>query len=338
MASTIVSLTADHATENYPSFLDSVRTYASTQTHGGLERVLEDESLMVKKPEVPLECKGAALKIYEIRDKEYENCRNGIVAIRKEVISALDQDIRSTLIAQREGGLASMTLWDIMEQLKYRYGKADDAVLIQVHARINASWTLARGSFSKFISALRADYAVLAHNGQTISEFDKQNKLAQALKGEPAYTAVVQDYKRVCTLREKTFEDMVEYIKEHAHVVTPEAVGYIGNVTAAPSTAANTPAELAQAIAPLLIKHFAGLATSSGAARGNRPAGRDGRGRGRLQTGRGGRNNDKYCFVHGYNRTHPGTECLVMVNDPSYTDSMKQATAPCTIGGYCGRN
>jgi hypothetical protein len=40
----------------------------------------------------------------------------------------------------------------------------------------------------------------------------------------------------------------------------------------------------------------------------------------------------KYCFVHGYNFSHIGTECKVMANDPTSTPQHKSATNSTTGG------
>ena len=45
----------------------------------------------------------------------------------------------------------------------------------------------------------------------------------------------------------------------------------------------------------------------------------------------------KYCFVHGLNPTHEGTQCRVMIGDPTYSINHKNATGPALIEGKQGR-
>jgi hypothetical protein len=40
-----------------------------------------------------------------------------------------------------------------------------------------------------------------------------------------------------------------------------------------------------------------------------------------------------YCWLHGWNNTHPGTTCKVMGQNPAYTHGMKHATGPNGTGG-----
>jgi hypothetical protein len=40
-----------------------------------------------------------------------------------------------------------------------------------------------------------------------------------------------------------------------------------------------------------------------------------------------------YCWLHGWNNTHPGTTCKVMGQNPAYTHAMKHATGPNGTGG-----
>jgi hypothetical protein len=45
-----------------------------------------------------------------------------------------------------------------------------------------------------------------------------------------------------------------------------------------------------------------------------------------------------YCFCHGYNISHIGVDCKVMICDASYTTAQKAAQAPALIDGRQGRN
>jgi len=45
-----------------------------------------------------------------------------------------------------------------------------------------------------------------------------------------------------------------------------------------------------------------------------------------------------YCFCHGFNTTHLGTDCKVMHSDTTYTVAHKTAQGPALIDGKQGRN
>jgi hypothetical protein len=47
----------------------------------------------------------------------------------------------------------------------------------------------------------------------------------------------------------------------------------------------------------------------------------------------GNRPRPHYCYVHGYNISHDGPACCVMMSDPRYTAAMKAATTPVGTGG-----
>ena len=82
-----------------------------------------------------------------------------------------------------------------------------------------------------------------------------------------------------------------------------------------------------------------------GPGRGGRGAGRGDGQRGAGRGGAAGRGSGPgtqqaptmYCFVHGTQRSHAGTDCHHMKNDTSYTQEMKNATAPCSINGFEGK-
>jgi hypothetical protein len=84
---------------------------------------------------------------------------------------------------------------------------------------------------------------------------------------------------------------------------------------------------------------FGGGGRGRGDGRGPGRGGASGRGRGPGSTTASSvpPNTDMYCFHHGTQRSHTGAQCHMMRRDPSFTQQMKNATAPCTIDGYEGQ-
>jgi len=220
----------------------------------------------------------------------------------------------------------------IMNFIKIGYGTVTEAdiELIKEDMIINEtkSWRENVGTFNSI-------FTLLAPIGHYTTDLDKRSAMDKAIS-KTRYAPILKAYKdHTPLLAERTFDAQCSYIELRESNLSASEAGYAGKAEAN-YTALN--AEIAA-----LTATVAALSATPAAAPTNPPSqGRGGgRGGGRTQgrgRGRGRGQQETYCFAHGHNKTHKGTECKTMENDTSYTQAMKTASAPCLIDGYYGKN
>ena len=235
---------------------------------------------------------------------------------------------------------------DIMAYIKRGYGTVNESDIKRLKEDLVFDMTK---SWRENVGKFRAIFTQLGAVGLFTTDFDKRAALDNAID-KTQYAHLLAAYKNdTPVLANRTFEAECSYIELRESNISASAVGFAGSVESSPAFLAIS-AELASmrdimstmaaaSINPVAPTNYAGQGGRSG--RSGRSGGRNqGRGAGR-GAGRGGAGHGlaqpNYCFLHGYHQRHMGTTCRDMAADPSYTQAMKDATAPCKIGGYDGR-
>jgi len=178
---------------------------------------------------------------------------------------------------------------------------------------------------------------LLSPAGHFTTDSDKRSILDKAI-AKTRFAPILEKYKNQTPLiAERTFDAQCSYIELRESNLSTSDAGYAAKTESENEALKAQIAALTASVAALSTKPAATTAPPNPPGQGRR----GGRGAGRTQ-GRGrGRGRDQpmmYCFAHGHNRTHMGTECSTMANDTSYTQLMRTASAPCVIDGYQGKN
>jgi len=298
---------------------------------------------------------AATLEFYREEAKVFLAVRSGITAVRNKLLASVGQVISDELRLLRAGELASLTLPDILEYLDETYGEPSEEELTSLTATLTDKFT-AVATFRADAPKMKLTFFKLADFGQEISEMQKMTYLQEAVQFLPPIVEAIKDYKKeVASLKSRSFDDMVTYIKAHVPLTTAGIMSYVGsavtrNTTAAVSGASTTigghhptASEIADELYPRLVAHYA----AAGFGRAPTAAGRgDGRGRGPGRAGgKAGRGlpapaaipprKKPYCFFHGC-IGHAGEDCEYMEADHTFTAAMKRATEPCNIDGWEG--
>lgn len=295
---------------------------------------------------------AATLEFYKEESRIYLAVRQGVTALRNKLLASVGEVILDELRSLQAGGLATLTLQDILVYLDSNYGEPSEDDLKELSANLSNKFT-AVATFRSDAPKMKATFQKLSDFGQEVSALQKMTYLQDATDLLPPIVEALKDYKKeVTSVKLRSFDDMVAYVKQHVPLTTAGSASYVGATVVATRSTTTTPnakapptaSEIADELFPRFLAHFAGAGVSSLAGRGGN-GGRTGRGGGRGNgDGRGGRGAPaankkvkKYCFWHGYGGHH-GIDCNDMAADPSFTEEMKNATAPCTIDGYHGED
>ena len=256
------------------------------------------------------------------------------------VITSLGVDIdRETCVGTT--GHTTQSTAAIFDLVKTGYGTLDSSDI----AKLEASLVLQPDkSFRANMAHFQHVFTALGALGLYQAEYAQMIALENACKSTST-ESIASAYKhQFPLLADRSFAAMTAYIEARIPNLTASAVGYAGKAEA--TTTTQLLKELADLRATLAAAtSIQPVPTGRGGRGGGRTTGRDGRGNGNGRgNGRGaGRATPQmqltpkvYCFAHGYGE-HLGSICSKMANDPSYTDGMKAATAPCVIDGYQGR-
>ena len=265
-------------------------------------------------------------------DTEIANSAVALAASFKEAILSSVGPAISREFAHPTRGHIDHDIHEIMELIERGYGTVTEADI----KRLKEALTIDESkSWRDNIANFKSIFILLAPVGQFTTDLDKRTALDEAIK-KTRYAPLLEAYKNITPLlAERTFNTQCLYIEQRESNISAFDAGY-----AAKSESDN---EALKVQIAALTASVAALSTTPAAAPPNPPGqGRGGgRGGGRVQgrgRGRGRGQQELYCFAHGHNKTHKGTECKTMENDTSYTQQMKTASAPCIIDGYFGKN
>jgi hypothetical protein len=295
---------------------------------------------------------AANLAFHNLDVKLANQVAAAMTTLRDLILVACGPIIRSQLSTE-VGGIAEQSLPMIMKHLEAKYGTMTGDDLKQLRALLTKPFTTP-ANFVQEMSKFKLNLAALTAAGDNMSQTQLIEILTEATLTVVGFPTIIARYKRrVPIVLNWRLDDLSEVIEAEMEEITTRDANYANSATIMDETVANAASQLSISETLKLIN--ARLDTmeatfhtnpGGGRGRGSGGAGRgrgDGRGPGRGGTAGRGRGTGtpvpgppNYCFKHGTQRSHTGNDCYVMKRDPSYTQQMKDATAPCTIDGYEG--
>jgi len=316
------------------------------------------------KPERPHGANAAVLHFYKEDMIHANEVAVGITALRTAVLIAAGPIINAELSAE-PGGIAAKSLAEILQHIDTHYGILAAEDIKKLRFRISDYVFRSPANFTEDAANFHLLVATLAKGGEAMTQTNLMEIFTENTKGMVGFPEIIARYKRkVKNLVDRNVKDLTDQVRLEMSVITTSGMQYANNCGTdnAEDDMINQVLAMSNAAAQSNAAHFAdalkkigdridtmesrgqsGSNPDRGGGKRNTRGDRGGRGTGgRGGTGRGSgpgtteTRASHYCFEHGKNRTHAGTDCKVMQHDKSYTDAMKSATGPCTLSGWEG--
>jgi len=249
---------------------------------------------------------NAVVKLYEMNRADRHKVKQAIQVMKNSMLAVTPQ---SDISEQSNPiyGMLGVTPAQMFAHSHRNYGVLNQEDFTVIFSTLQAS-KLPTQDYATLAEVHRDLYSLLAAAGQPQTELTKTTLLTEALKddyaGKEAIRLFIQTHPAMLT---RIFEDMVAAIILHAPTIVPttSSLGYANYTHAVePANAATSLDELgmAQLIAKTQ-KDLAALKRRNGTA--TAPPARPPTGTSLL-----------YCHKHGYQRTHAGKDCKLMLANP----------------------
>jgi len=302
---------------------------------------------------LPLNSFNARKATYDYAKTRADAYRVGVAKVRQYLLETVSQSVFDAIHSSTNGvGIASLSLASILDFLEARYSKLTDNDNAIMYHELTSIKCQAIEDLPSCAAKARRLFESIARVGgnvrprQPLAEREKMEHLTAMVLPCPALSAALMRYTELHPFSDRVFDTAVEYIESHAveSVTTAGTAGYagagMGYVNAATGHNLRNKRSRQDSPEPDAAQANRG-GRGSGRGRGGRGKGRGtGRASGRGQIAPAPTNAAplpiKYCFEHGYQRSHQGSACNIMQRDASYTQPMKDAQAPCIIDGYQG--
>jgi hypothetical protein len=278
----------------------------------------------------------AQFRRYTAKQANYVIFANGLQDLKKMITDSLGDSIIAAMETEAVP-VENMSIPQILQYLVNTYGvttKTDVQTLIDRCS--NPCENMA--DFYAHAQRLANLYQQLERKEAAIAKYQQMKYLEDTTKhidviDEARINYIIANP----TYATQSFADMVTFIREQLQnkVPTVRSLGIGSSVTGKqPSTkvvvaSMDTVTDLLLSVVDRLDRAEKALAISKqkAAPTSNAPNQGSGRVKGNL-----------YCFCHGFNNSHVGVDCKVMMSDVSYTAAHKAAQAPALIDGKQGRN
>jgi hypothetical protein len=161
-----------------------------------------------------------------------------------------------------------------------------------------------------------------------VPNFDQQEYLKATTSHLPNVTEAIKDYvRKVPMIRQQTFSNMVIDV-QNAVVNNIDNPRHQANAAINASiTGQASKLDKLEAMMEVLTKEIKQLKQGNNVIPPTPQA---------VPTPKADPKPKKYCFHHGYNRTHAGKDCLVMKNNGTSTQAQMNAQGPALIDGAQG--
>lgn len=264
---------------------------------------------------------NAVMKMYEITRNERAAIVQGLQDMKNNQIDTMPAcDISE--MSDVFFGMTSVTNAEIFAHLRAAYSELDQNDYSIIYSRLQAA-KLPTEDYKTLAETHRDLHALLASSGQPSTELAKTNYFMEALRsdyaGHEACREFVRAHPQVAT---RTFVNLVATVLLHAptSVPTTAALGYSNAQT---TTSVAFAAPLAPTTEAALVAHIAESQRKLSAMRrtgGSTPAAAP-----KTSTSAPGGGPLKYCYKHGYQRSHLGADCFVLKRDTHLYDAQHLA-------------
>jgi len=283
----------------------------TTQDAAGNDVFVEGYDIVTAIAVPPNNASAITVKVYDMATSDKKEVLKNIAAITRKFINSLAPDDISEL-SDELYGMMNVTLRQLFFHTENKYGVLNQADFDQIFEKLQTPKSPTQ-EYSALAELHRDLHSLLAGAGQVSTEYSKTQYLLQALQNDPAGKYAIEIFLRnFPAIPDRTFEDLVGILILHAptFITTNSTLGY-SNAMATTASALAAPILDAAGHAQIIAKHQKELAAL------NKKNGIVPRIRSSPKTA-----GHKYCYVHGYQRSHIGTDCNVLK-----ANAQKQYTA-----------
>ena len=316
----------------------------------------------IERPEISKPVKPAAtatkvaFELYKEAKEEYSKYKAGTETLKSYLRDACKAKIMGAMTTA-DMAIPMMSITYIVNQLEEAYGTPTTRDVSRLQEDVNVPCR-EEADFLFYVQELKRNFVYLAEQREGYSEVQQMQLLTHGTSTLPNVTKAITRYVVANPrLADRSFEDMSNYITAEIPNFTDtvtrrsaSAVEIALNTATASAMATTTsaPVKVATPITRDELEYcFAQLLGQMGAMTVRLPKRRQGN----AKMGNGGtqlpnqtntatpphqRRTSQYCFVHGTNRSHAGTQCRVMALPSGFTEKQRKATAPGWIDGRQG--
>jgi len=251
---------------------------------------------------------NAAVKLYEIARFERNEVQKAIAALKRRLINSLPPSAISEL-SHPLYGMMTVSPQQIFAHLELNYSVLNQEDFDIIFTRLQAP-KLPTHDYQALAEIHRDLHSLLAGAGQPSTEFSKTSYFIQALRddyqGREAVTIFIRAHPLVAT---RTFIDLVAMVILHAPTIIPTttSLGYSNALSTACTVSAQAAILDETALVQLISKSqrdLAALKKKNGTSSVPPPSANPNRGP------------LKYCYKHGYQHSHIGAVCKVLLGSP----------------------
>jgi len=282
----------------------------TTQDAAGNNVFVEGYDILTPIAVPPDGASAIAVKVYDMSTSDKKEVLKNLAAVTRKLINSLAPDDISEL-SDELYGMMNVTLRQLFFHLENKYGVLNQADFDKIFEQLQTLKSPTQ-EYSALAELHRDLHALLAAAGQVSTEYSKTQYLLQALQNDPAGKYAIEIFLRnFPAIPDRTFEDLVGIVILHAptFIATNSTLGY-SNAMATTASALAAPIDAA-GHAQIIAKHQKELAAL------NKKNGVAPRPRSSPKTA-----GNKYCYIHGYQKSHIGADCNVLK-----ANAQKQYTA-----------
>ena len=272
---------------------------------------------------------AVTVKLFEISLSNRKIVYRHLAYLTQKFINSFAPDDISEL-SNDVYGMMNVTLRECYVHSERKYGRLDQSDFDKIFETLQSP-KLATQDFAVLGDIHRDMHQLLASSNQVSTEYTKTQYFMQAIKDDPAGRYAKEIFLQAFPyIPDRKFNDLFAMVIMHAptYIATNVTLGYssalstisVASISAAPTDAVALAQQISKAQKDLaaLLKRQRGTSTASTYA-APPPVG------GSLL---------KYCHKHGYQKSHAGTDCLVMKGSPTqYTAHHLSAKDPLSPPG-----
>ena len=274
----------------------------------------------------------AQFRRYTAKQANYVIFANGIQDLKKMIVDSLGDSIIAAMETDAVP-IDNMSIPTILHYLVSTYGvttKTDVQTLLDRCA--NPCDNMA--DFYAHAQRLSNLFQQLDRKDAAIAKYQQMKYLEESTKHLDAVDEARINYLvQTPAYADQTFEHMVQFIRLQLQnkVPTVRSLGFGAAVTGNPPSTKVVVASM-DTVTDLLLSVVARLDRTEKALAMVKPKQTPNQGVQQKVKG------TLYCFVHGFNSSHLGCDCKVMLSDTTYSVAHKTAQGPALIDGKQGRN
>jgi hypothetical protein len=280
---------------------------------------------------IPLVASHAVLAQHKFASEQFLSFTSQSSTFKQDVITSLSTE-NQTFIKDRLTGTRNVTLLQIVTKMSQLYDTPSSLTITTLQDKLKTPMS-SNQTFLQFHTAFQTTVDFLAQAHQPVSNFNQMQYLINATTTFPAIVKAVDKYITDHPLiADRDISALIAFIILQAPAsLTSGNQGY--------SNAAIPPPITRDEVAAMIkAAHTKGVQDGKNINNHNNNNNNSNRNSTRntnsttTQLPKPTRYGTKYCFFHGYNFSHIGTECKVMANDHKSTPQHKAATDSTTGG------